>query len=86
MFRDAGRWRIVEREPGWALLEITGLPHECVTDAVWLRSVASALSGLHHLANMVGTVVLREVSVATRTASFAMRYPIVTQPTRASDD
>jgi hypothetical protein len=74
MFRDAGRWTVLEREPGWALLEIRGLPRECASDSIWLRSVASALSGLLDLTNIVGTVVLREVDVKTSTATYAIRW------------
>lgn len=74
VFRDAGRWTVLEREPGWALLELRGLPKECVTDSVWLRSVASSLSGLLDLTNIVGTVVVREADVKTGAATFAARW------------
>lgn len=76
VFRDAGRWGVLERQPGWALQELRGLPRECAADSVWLKSVASALSGLLDLANLVGTVALRDVDIKTGKATFAARWTL----------
>lgn len=74
MFRDAGTWIVVEREQGWALLELRDLPRESVTDSVWIKAVASSFSGLLDLTNLVGTIAVREVDVKTGTVTFATRW------------
>ena len=74
VFRDTGRWAILERKPGWALLEIRDLPSECVSDTVWLKSVAASFTGLFDLTNLAGTFVLRDADMKTLSASFAMKW------------
>jgi hypothetical protein len=74
MFRDAGTWAVIEREPGWALLELKDLPRESVTDKVWINSVASSLAGLMDLTNIQGTVVVHEVDVKSGTVAFASKW------------
>jgi hypothetical protein len=74
MFRSAGSWTVLEREPGWALLQLGDLPRESVTDSIWIKSVASSLLGLHDLMELDGTVVVREVDAKARTVTFALRW------------
>jgi hypothetical protein len=59
IFRDAGIWRVVEREPAMATLEVRELPDACFEDDVWLDSVASSLHALFRLAKCDGSVNLR---------------------------
>ena len=74
LFRDAGHWTVLERKPGWALTQLKGLPPQCASDSVWLKSVASSFLGLLDLINLAGTVALREVDVKTGTATYASRW------------
>lgn len=75
VFRNAGSWTVLEREPGWALLQLRDLPHESVTDLPWLKSVASSLLGLHDTVGIEeGTVVVHEVDVKARTVAYAARW------------
>jgi hypothetical protein len=74
VFRDAGRWKVLEREIGWALLQLEELPRQSVTDLLWLKSVASSLCGLLDLANSVGTVAVHEVDIKLRRATFATKW------------
>lgn len=59
MFRDAGTWRVVEREPTLATLEVRGLPDACFEDDIWLDSVASSMNALFRLAKCDGSVNVR---------------------------
>jgi hypothetical protein len=74
MFRDAGTWIVLEREPGWALLQLRDLPRESVTELLWIKSVASSLLGLHDLMSIEGTVVVHEVDVKARTVTYATKW------------
>lgn len=59
IFRDAGTWRVVEREPTLATLEVRALPDACFEDDIWLDSVASSLNALFRLAKCDGSVNVR---------------------------
>jgi hypothetical protein len=64
MFRDAGRWTVLERTPAFSLVEVRGLPEACLADAIWIQSVVSALSALLDVARLEGSVKLREVDAS----------------------
>ena len=74
MFRDTGRWTVVERAPGIAVMEVRGLPSECVADPFWPESVASALCALLDITELEGTVNIRSVDVQTGALSFNGRW------------
>lgn len=74
MFRDSGRWTVMERGPGTAVLEVRGLPAECFTDAVWPESVASALCALLDLTELEGNVSVRSVEPETGAMTFRFRW------------
>jgi hypothetical protein len=59
IFRDSGTWRVIEREPTMATLEVRGLPDACFEDDIWLDSVASSLNALFRLAKCDGSVNVR---------------------------
>jgi hypothetical protein len=73
IFVDCGRMT-VSRRHGEATLTVTGLPAVCAGDAVWPRSVASALSAIFPVANASGTAELSSVDPATGTAIYLMRW------------
>lgn len=75
MFREAGRWTIVERGPGTAILEVRGLPQEALVDGVWPSSVASSLCALVDLVQLAeGSAAVRSVDPEEGTVSFRMRW------------
>lgn len=74
MFRNAGKWTVIERSPGWALLELGDVPREIVTDLIWIKATASSLLGLHDLVDIEGTVVVHEVDIKARTVTYAARW------------
>lgn len=74
MFRDAGSWKVLERAPGWALLQLRNLPRESVSDSMWIKSVASSLYGLMDLTGVVGTTVVHDVDVKAGTVTYASRW------------
>jgi hypothetical protein len=74
MFRNAGTWSVLEREPGWALLQLGGLPRESATDLIWIKSAAASLLGLQDFMGLDGTAVVHEVDVKARTVTYACRW------------
>jgi hypothetical protein len=64
----------VTRGAGEATVTLTGLPPVCAGDAVWPRSVASALSAMLPVTRAVGTVVLQSVDADRGTAVYLMRW------------
>jgi len=74
MFRNAGKWTVLERSPGWALLELGALPREIVTDSIWIKATASSLCGLLDLLSLEGTVVVHEVDAKSGTVTYACRW------------
>ncbi len=73
MFRDAGRWTVGDRGEGFAVTEVRDLPVECVSDDLWIQSVASSLCALLDLTRLKGTVVVREVDTKARRVEYAWR-------------
>jgi hypothetical protein len=65
MFRDSGRWTVLERDLGSASIEVKGLPAACFADRLWVESVASSLCALLDLAQLTGDVALSEVDERT---------------------
>ena len=74
MFKDVGRFRVVERTDATASLEVTGLPEAAATDRLWLETVCSSLSSLFTLAKVPGLAALREVDAATGRVVFRLRW------------
>jgi hypothetical protein len=74
MFKDAGTWRVVDRESRAAALEVLGLPADAVRDRVWLDSVASSLGALFTFADARGVVVVRDVEPERGRVVFRMRW------------
>lgn len=61
MFEDCGAWRVVERAPNRAALQVVGLPFAVANDHLWIQSVASALRALGDIAHLDGTTTIREI-------------------------
>lgn len=76
IFRDMGGWTTVRRDTGILVMELAGLPAECVSDDVWARSVASALSALLDLARLEGSVAVAEVDRASGRVVFEARWAV----------
>jgi hypothetical protein len=74
MFRNAGKWTVLDRSPGWALLELGTLPRQIMTDSIWIKSTASSLCGLLDLMNLEGTVVVHEVDAKAGAVTYASRW------------
>jgi hypothetical protein len=74
LFQGCGRWAVVERGVGTALIEIRGLPREYASDPYWLKSAASAGSALFDLVRTPGTSVIEEVDVGAGRATFRMTW------------
>jgi hypothetical protein len=76
MFRDAGHMSVGERDAGSALVSIDGLPAECVSDEIWIQSVASSLAALGELAGVESSVRVKSVDAASRSVNFALRWAL----------
>jgi hypothetical protein len=74
MFQGCGRWTVVRHGEGEATLTVVDLPPECVSDAVWPRSVASSLSGIIPAVGAEGTVELERIDPRLGTAVYTMRW------------
>lgn len=59
LFRDAGKWTVIERTDTVATLQVEDLPKACFEDAVWIDSVASSCHALFRLANCEGAASVR---------------------------
>jgi hypothetical protein len=70
MFQNAGKFSVLERRPGEALLELGRLPTECARDALWIRSAGSSLSGVFDIARLDGTVAIDQVNAAAARVIF----------------
>lgn len=74
LFRDTGSWKVVERRPGASLMELRGVPRECIDDPLWIQSAASALSALFDIARLNGMVAIERVDPAERRILFRSRW------------
>jgi hypothetical protein len=70
MFRDCGRFVVLDRESGVARMEARGLPPGSLVDDVWPKSVASACCALLDIVHLEGECVLETVDVEAGTATF----------------
>jgi hypothetical protein len=74
MFREMGKWEVLERVPGRAVLELRDLPANIVTDRIWVGSVASSLWALFDIGNLEGQVRILEVDTNARRVTFRMEW------------
>lgn len=74
LFRDFGRWTILERERMHAVIEVVGLPQECFTDDIWLDSVSSSFYALFTISMREGAVNVRERDPASGRARFRLTW------------
>lgn len=74
MFKGFGHWTVVRRGDGEVTLTLDRLPPVCATDAVWVRSVGSTLSGILPAVGAAGTVEVERVDPATGTVVYTMRW------------
>jgi hypothetical protein len=77
VFSRCGRWVMTPVGPRALSMRLEDLPPECASDAVWLTSVASALSGVHAFLGVDGSVVLTELQVESRAAAFHSVWGLV---------
>jgi len=77
IFKDVGRWRVVEREESSACLEVNGLPASVTSDRVWLDTVCSSLSSLFSLAGVTGLAQIRELDLERGKAVIRLRWESV---------
>jgi len=61
MFEDCGVWRVIERKPKQASLQVLGVPFAATRDRIWVQSVASALGALNETARLPGTSRIQEL-------------------------
>jgi hypothetical protein len=74
MFKNVGTWRVIEREPTSACLEVSGLPAVVVNDRVWLDTVCSSMSSLFSLARVTGLAAIRDVDPSRGKAVIRLRW------------
>ena len=74
MFRNVGKWEVLERVPGRAVLELRELPADIIADRVWVESVASSLCALHDLGNLEGQAGILEVDPNARRVTFRIEW------------
>jgi hypothetical protein len=74
MFKDAGHWRVIEREETSACLEVNGLPAAVTADRVWLDSVCSSMSSLFSLAQVTGLAAIRDLDQPHGRAVIRLRW------------
>lgn len=71
MFRDVGRWDVIERVPGRAVLRLSGLAPECIRDEIWIQSLASAMCAFEDLVGVTGKTTVQSIDVEGRRVLFA---------------
>lgn len=74
VFRDCGAWTVERAGPGVARLRIEALPEPCVSDEVWLRSVAHSLDAFWVLARTQGECAYAGRDVGARVATYELRW------------
>lgn len=70
IFRDVGRWQIIERTRGRTILELRDLPLGCFTTPGWIGSVVGALRGLGDLVKLQISSVSAQVDEPSRKVRF----------------
>jgi hypothetical protein len=74
VFRNCGRWRVERVTPGDARLRLEGLPPECATHDVWLRSVSHSLSAFFIVAKEAGECTLEAMDPDAGTATYRVTW------------
>lgn len=74
VFKNCGRFQVLDQDPNRARLEFTEIPDVCVQSTFWLESVRSSFYTAFDVSSMPGEIIWDELSLGGRRAVFLFQW------------